>query len=167
LRAQPNDWQAIVSTAAKATSEGGKKAEAYRSFWARFIDRVRKEHPGWTNAKVAGTDSWITMRCPIAGALYGVSFATGSRTRAELYIDSGDAEQNSELFEHFAGSKSEIEAAFGQPLSWEDLPDRRACRIAIYGEGDVLNLEEHDQYIDWMFDRSGRMRTIFEPLSRP
>ena len=165
LRAQPNEWHAVISTAAKATSEGGGKAEAYRAFWSRFIERVHVEHPGWTNARVPSGDNWITMRSPMKGCVYGVNFAMGGKTRAKLYIDTGDAEDNLAVLEGLAEHKAAIEASFGAPLSWEELPQRRACRIAYYGSGDATNLDAHDSYIDWMFDASSRLRLALQPFA--
>jgi hypothetical protein len=165
LRAQPNDWHAVVSTAARATSEGGAKAEAYRTFWARFLERVRAEHPGWTNARTPSPNNWFDMKSRIKGAHYSVSFAMNGRTKSDLYIDSGDEEENLRILRTFEAKKESIEATFGGPLSWEDLPNRRACRIAIWGEGDVLSTDEHDRYIDWFFDTSDRLRRALEPTS--
>ena len=128
LRAQPNEWHAVISTAAKATSESGGKADSYRAFWSRFIERVHQEHPGWTNARVPSGDNWITMKCPMKGCVYGVSFAMGGKTRAELYIDTGDGEENLAILEGFAEHRAEIEAAFGGPLFWEELP--REARLS-------------------------------------
>jgi hypothetical protein len=155
----------VISTAAKATSEIGGKADAYRTFWGRFIERVQLEHPGWTNARVPSGDNWITMKCPMKGCLYGVNFAMGGKTRAELYIDTGDGDENQAILEGFAEHKEEIEGAFGAPLSWEELPGKRACRIAYYGAGDAADLDSHDAYIDWMFDASSRLRRALEPFA--
>jgi hypothetical protein len=162
LRAQPNDWHAVVATSAKATSEGGPKAEAYRGFWKRFLERVHQEHPDWTNARTPRVDNWLDLKSPIRGAHYSVGFAMNSRTKSELYIDSGDEEENLQLLNSFAAEKEEIERSYGAPLSWEDLPGRRACRIAVYGEGDVLDVDKHDEYIDWFFDTSARLRAALE-----
>jgi hypothetical protein len=165
LRAQPNEWHAVVATAAKATSEGGGKADAYRLFWTDFLERVHTEHPTWTNAKVASGNNWLTLKCPIKDCAYGVNFAMGGKTRAELYIFAGDAEENIDRLEEFAAHKAEIEAIAGEPLSWEDLPGKRACRIAIYGTGDAATLAEHAAYIDWFFDASSRLRAALEPFA--
>jgi hypothetical protein len=90
------------------------------------------------------------MPCPIKGGPhYAVSFAQGGKLRSELYIDFGNAPQNASLFESFAEKKARIERHDGAPLSWEELPDRRACRIADYSDGDVTNGDEFDHYIDW------------------
>lgn len=163
LRAQPNDWHAVVATAAKATTEGGPKAEAYRAFWTRFIERIHREHPGWTNARVPGVNNWFDIRSPIRGAHYAVAFNRNGRISCELYIDSGDEDANLDLLRHFESQRDAVESSFGGPLSWEDLPGRRACRIAAYGEGDVLNTERHAEYIDWFFETSAKLRSALEP----
>lgn len=165
LRAQPNEWHAVVSSAAKATSETGGKADAYRAYWTRFIERVHMEHPGWTNARVPSGDNWMNMKSPIKGCLYGVNFAMGGKTRAELYIDAGDAEENLGILEALASHKFEVEASFGEELSWEELPGKRACRIATYGTGDAANTDEHDAYVDWMLNASSRLRAALEPFA--
>lgn len=51
-------------------------------------------------------------------------------SRVELYIDRYDAAVNKEIFDGLASHKDEIEAAFGEPLSWQRLETKRACRIA-------------------------------------
>lgn len=49
----------------------------------------------------------------------------------ELYIDRGkDAdEENKNIFDTLFGSKSTIESSFGEPLEWQRLDTKRACRI--------------------------------------
>jgi hypothetical protein len=78
--------------------------------------------------------------------------------RSELYIDSGDAQKNLELFRALQAERAAIEAAYGEPLHWEELPTKQACRLTDYAEGDVSNLDQHDSYIDWFFDASQRLR---------
>jgi len=49
----------------------------------------------------------------------------------ELYIDRGRETEaiNRKIFDHLVEQKDVIEDAFGQPLSWEALETKRACRI--------------------------------------
>jgi hypothetical protein len=65
------------------------------------------------------------------------------RSRVELYIDRADAETNDRIFDELLSHKSEIEAAFGERLSWERLEDsissRVAYRIVSGGSGDAEN----------------------------
>jgi Domain of unknown function (DUF4268) len=167
LRAQPNDWHAQVAAAAKSTSRQAGKAPLYAAFWTRFLERVRTEHPGWTNARKPPTSNWFPMACPFKGGpYYCVSFAQGGRLRNELYIDFGDAGANMALFERLAAIKEEIQASYGTALVWEDLPGKQACRIADYGEGDVSNGDQFDEYIDWFFDTGSRLRTAIGAAAR-
>ena len=163
VRAQPNDWHAQVAAVTKSSSLQAGKAPLYREFWTRFLERVGAEHPEWTNASKPQTANWFAMACPFKGGpYYAFSFAAGGKLRSELYIDFGDAETNTELFASLAERRDAIEQVYGSRLSWEELEGKRACRIADYGDGDVVNVDQHDAYIDWFFDRGARLRQAVE-----
>jgi hypothetical protein len=159
LRAQPNDWHATVSSKAKNTSNQVGKAPLYVAFWTRFLERQAAERPSWSNAKKPQAANWIQMPCPFKGlSYYSASFAQGGKLRNELYLDSDDPDQVIQIFNRLASKKGLIEATYGGPLVWEELPGKRACRIADYATGDVVNGDSFDQYIDWFFDSGDRLR---------
>jgi hypothetical protein len=107
------------------------------------------------------------MACPFKGGpYYCASFPLGGKLRTELYIDFGDADANTALFDRLAAIKDEIEASYGAALVWEDLSGKRACRIADYGQGDVSNGDQFDEYIDWFFDTGTRLRTAIGAAAR-
>ena len=72
--------------------------------------------------------------------------------------DFGEADENASLFQALLDQKDLIEADYGGALSWEALPDKRACRIAGYSNGDVTNADEFDAYITWFFETGTRLR---------
>lgn len=166
LRAQPNDWHAQVAAAARSSALSGK-ASLYQAFWGRFLDRVRAERPGWTRAQKPPASNWLSMPCPFKGGPnYGVSFGSQGRIKTELYIDyPDDAERALALFQQLADLKDTIEATFGGGLSWEELPGRRACRIAVYGPGDVAHGHEFDEYIAWFLDTGDRLRAAIAAVT--
>lgn len=165
LRVQPNDWHAHLSAVARGVSAGAGKANFYLEFWGAFLERVRKEHPDWTNARKATTANWLAMPSPFKGGpRYSVSFAFGGQLRDELYIDYQDPDAVTALFDGLARHRDLIQAVYGDELSWEELPERRASRIAAYSEGDVSNTELHDHYIDWFFDPETRLRKAIETV---
>ena len=63
------------------------------------------------------------------GMLFAYTLSSSS-SRVELYISRGDAERNKQTYDELHTHKSEIEAAFGRPLSWERLEERKSSRIA-------------------------------------
>jgi hypothetical protein len=166
LRAQPNDWHARVSAVARATSQSTGKPALYVEFWNRFIERVRVEHPGWTNARKPGPANWMAMPCPFKGGpFYAFSFNWAGKIRSELYIDYSEADQVDALFAALEQSRGAIEQVYGSALSWEPLPDKRASRIADYGDGDVASTDQYDKYIDWFFDSGERLRAAISSVA--
>ncbi|CAN5842119.1 DUF4268 domain-containing protein [soil metagenome] len=126
---QPNDWQKQVRAATQAGAVAGKGA-LYVQFWTRFLERVHEEHPDWTQSRRAGPENWFEMKSPIKGCRFSCSFAQNERLRHELYIDSGDGERNTQLFEELAAQQGQIETVYENPLSWEELPTKKASRVA-------------------------------------
>jgi hypothetical protein len=168
LRVQPNDWHAQLAAAADTTSKQAGKAPLYQSFWTRFLDRIRQEHPDWTNPnRKPQPENWFDMPSQFKSrARYFVSFPRGGKLRSELYIDSRDQDANTALFDRLVAMKSEIETAYGGPLSWEPLPDRQSCRIADYTDGDVSNQDQFDSYIGWFFTTGSRLRAALDNAAR-
>ena len=158
LVAQPNDWQKQVRTAAQSKTRGAR-AELYEAFWTRYLGRLALEHPTWSNARKPSYQNWMDFPSPIRGTRLNPSFAQGDRLRHELYIDTGNKDRNRALFDALLSQREHIEAVYGAPLSWEELPNARASRIAAYlDDATVEASERHDEFIDWMFEAGERFR---------
>ena len=160
---QPNDWQKQVRAATQAISA---KGALYVAFWTRFLERVHAEHPDWTQSKAAGPYNWFEMKSPIKGTTISHTFAQGERLRLELYIDSGERDRNDEIFQQLGAQREQIEAVYGRPLTWEELPDRRASRVAEYWDGCAVgDVDRHEEFINWFFDAGERLRTALKSAS--
>lgn len=165
LRAQPNDWHAQLSAVAKSTAQDSGKGQLYRQFWGLLLERVHKDRPTWTRAKIPAAANWMTMPSPIKGTVFGVNFTQNQQIRTELYIDSGDGEDNARIFEALQKHKDEIEQQFGGSMSWEPMPNRRACRIAVYSSGDVTQSDSYEDYIEWFIEVGTRFRAALAPYA--
>jgi hypothetical protein len=162
--AEPNDWQKHVRATSRAGQIGGK-GEYYLRFWARYLDRIHEEHPGWTRARKPQTSNWMDQPHPLIGAHISLSFAAGGRLRHELYIDTQDAQRNAVLLEGLADHRGLLEQHYGRELQFEPLPERRACRVADYrDDADVTDTDRHDEFIDWFFDAGERLRRALAVL---
>ena len=108
------------------------------------------------------------MKSPLRGAIISSVFAQGERLRHELYIDTGDGERNLEIFEHLRGQQEQFESSYGRPVDWEELPQRRACRVADYRENSsVADEAQHGEFVDWFLDASVRLRRALAALGPP
>jgi hypothetical protein len=165
LQAQPNDWATQVAATAQAASQATGKAAAYSAFWTKMLEQVRTEHPDWTRARRPGPVNWLAMRSPFRGeGSYSLVFCQQRQIRTELYIDHTDGARVGAIFDSLYRRKDRIEETFGQALSWEKLPSRRASRVAIYSEGDVLDTEQHDAFVAWFLDTQTRLRRAIDAV---
>ncbi|WP_082767123.1 DUF4268 domain-containing protein [Bosea sp. PAMC 26642] len=111
--------------------------EKYKQYFQYLIDELREKHK-FTNARAAQPQNWYSFSSQNSRLFkYGTSFSQGGKVRAEVYLDCDNKEQNEAIFDCLFAKKSQIELKFGAPLNWERLEKKRACRIAIYRDGDI------------------------------
>lgn len=155
---KPNDWGKAVGSASTAVSE---KGEAYREFWAGWLERVRSEHPEWTNARKPQPAQWMAMSTGLSGVSYNVSF-TRAGLCCEIYFGAASSEVNEHRFRAAEARKPELDAAFGRPLTWDALPGRKGCRISAMTPGSVEQADQWPAYLDWFIETHGRLRQAVE-----
>ncbi|WP_433784133.1 DUF4268 domain-containing protein [Actinomycetospora sp. CA-101289] len=167
LRAQPNGWHARVATAARAAAPSSARADLYQRFWVRCLEQVHQRHPGWTRNRRPGAANWLQLPSPFRGeSYYAFTFVAQRRVRAELYLDAaGDPTRVADLYAALHHHRAEIEGDYGGPLNWEELPHRRASRIADYTDGDITDTASHDFLIAWFVDHGARLRTAIDRVS--
>jgi CBS domain-containing protein len=120
--------------------------KAYIDFYGALINELRKQ-PGFTHLQsMPNGVNWDWARDVAVGnrkiASFNYSFGRRSIFRVELYIDSGDATINKEIFDALLAQRDEIEAEVGHELTWQRLDNRRASRIARTFWGNITNSEE-------------------------
>ncbi len=131
---EANDYQ--VQLREKGQVSRKQRAERYDvrlRFWEGLVALARQHKTRHANIK-PGVYNWIGASSGIRGL--GFNYAIVQEYGiAELYIDRGDAVENKRIFDKFFEHKEEIEKSFGEPLSWERLDNKRACRIRSVVEG--------------------------------
>lgn len=167
LVAQPNDWG--KSFKSQAQSENiSEKSGSYQEFWGKFLETVKEQKPGWTNSKVPSKFNYMNLSSGTSAISYGLNFPslqTGSGLKAELYLwDSQDDSKNKARFDYLADRKDEIEAAFGGPLNWEEMPNNKASRISIiHPNASVDEVSRWSDYIDWFITTTEKLKKVFGP----
>ena len=160
----PNEWQ--KRRRRRTTKTISTRGEAYRDYFQELIDELREKHK-FTGARIAQPQNWYSFASGFTGITYSTSFSQGNRARAEVYIDRGDGEQNDSLFEWLKGQRPEIEAEMQEPLEWEPLEAKRACRIAIYRSGSIDDDAEALREVRrWAVNRLLKLKKAFDACLR-
>ena len=171
--ARPNTWEKKVRS---ATNQGPLTAtqELYVRFWGEFMQQQNNLYPEWSSLMKQQEikRSWVTFSSGLSGAWFSVSFggSVGQRTqylgekvlRSELYFGGPNSDLNTARFEALLELKGEIEKIFGKPLDFESLPDRSACRIAIYRPGVISDETNWPEYIRWYLDTQTKLRDALD-----
>lgn len=115
---------------------GDQKAElaerhiARKKFWTALLALAKNKTKLHSGASPS-TRNWVGTPAGIQGLGFGYVVRQHD-AQVELYIDqdkeTGDG--NQKILEKLQANKDAIEKDFGDPLYWEALEDRRACRIS-------------------------------------
>ncbi len=114
----------------KEQKERKEKAERLPLF--RFWESLLALGGGRTalHAKMSPSESGsIGTGAGISGIGFYYSVSKNG-SRVELYIDRGEVTINKKTFDELLSHKDEIEIMFNEPLSWQRLDEKRACRVA-------------------------------------
>lgn len=135
-----------------------------RDFWTKLLAKAREKTNLHANISPS-KQSWIST----GGGRAGLSFnytITRKNGGVELYIDKGKEsdEINKRWFDFIFSHKAEIEQAFGDPLEWERLNERRASRIAKrYATGNLYDEATWAGVQDKMIDAMIRLEKVLRP----
>jgi hypothetical protein len=108
------------------------RAERYSlryEFWTELLAKSKEKTQLHTHIS-PGKFHWVGTSVGKNGLAWNYAIRKHDAD-AELYIDRGKNadEENKAIFDQLAASKPEIEATFGEPLDWQRLEGKRACRI--------------------------------------
>lgn len=140
----------------------------FRNFWAQLIERSRAATTLLASRSTT-TDQWISAGIGRAGFWLSLGL-TEQRARIECYIRAakdGD-ERGKAAFHALLAQRAAIEAAFGEALDWQELPDRIGSRICKDLEGGWRTPEsEWPTLQDRMIETMIRLeRALREPIHK-
>ena len=158
LVVQPNDWGKAIKS--PTTDPESKRAPLYLRFWGDWLDRV-KPH-GWTNRKPP-PKHWLSMSAGSV-ARYTVSFRSDGLL-SELFFRHEDPEINQQRWEVLNSRRDRIERVFGGDLDFDDLPNRKGCRVGVHVHGSQ-SIEDDSGllggYSAWFEDTQVKLRNAIE-----
>lgn len=149
LVCKPDEEMKAIGTEIKDLSDRGK---FNIQFWESMMDKCKGRLDHFCNKK-ASKYHFHQGSAGRGGFLF-VFIASRKGYGIELYIDSGEEDKNLAYLRELEGSKSEIENGLGKSLSWEELSEKRACRVRLTICSDSITdcewIKAQDQMIVWM-----------------
>ena len=148
----------------EGATEEKNRHRVRREFWTEIIRAISGKTGLYQNISPS-SQGWINAGSGVRGVGFNL-VATRTSGRAEVYIDRGDGEENTFIYDQLHAQKDAIQAAFGGDLIWEPLEGKRACRIKSEMAGNIFDRDQWPAMIDFMTDAMVRMENAFrEPLA--
>ncbi len=150
---KPNEYQREISQ--EILSEADKKRHQFRvEFFTKLTDKYKELNPNWNKVK-AQPQHWLSFGAGKTGFSYSWAFrmTNGWRFAIELYIDQHDQEENKRMLKELEQMRGDIEKELGFQLDFQELPEKRACRIEFSkqtsGPITKLNESEKEELVKW------------------
>lgn len=136
-----------------------------RAFWERALPVLRNE-TGLFAGVSPSSDHWLTGSSGFSGIAFN-PIILKDKARAEMYIDTGDAERNKRIFKELHEKKDEYESRFGAEIDWQELPKKRACRICVFNyNSGLVDTEQWDSAIEFLAKNIAKLMEVFKaPLA--
>lgn len=157
----------VISMANKSreeveTQEQNKERHNIRfNFWTAYLKEINSVTTLYQNVSPS-KDAWIGSGSGMSSVGFN-SVATRSYVRIELYINSGDKDNNKMIFDALASKKAKIESEFGGSLTWERLDNNITARIKFeLPNVSIFNEQDWPKMIAFMVDAVPRFERAFK-----
>ncbi len=161
--AMPNDWEKQARQAARQASSDSSTETGlfYQEYWLALRQAAEKMGKAGYFPK-AWPRHWLPFNIGRSGFHLSVAIQRAERQlRVELYMHQKNTPPK-QAFRQLEASKAQIEADYGSALDWQELPGRRASRIAVFlGDVDSEARDEWPRQHIWILDQLNRFRSVF------
>lgn len=142
----------------------GETRARQHAYWNALREHL-KAHDGAVRMGKPRPQSWVTFAIGRTGIWMSATMNTLKNwIGVELTLGHADAKA---FFHLLQEDKEAIESAFGGPLEWQELPEKKSCRIAIYKHNtDPLDEADWPTQHPWMADKLERLNKVFRERVR-
>lgn len=162
LVVEPNSWEREIKSSVEKIDERHQK---YLQIFTRLVAEYEKIKPDWGHL-TAKPSSWVAFGGGKTGFRLVWAFRGDNKFNTELYIDTKDKDEIKMYFNELKKHQKEIEREIPD-LSWEELPDRRASRIALYykmpANIKTLNENQINDLIQWAIEKMDLFKKVITP----
>jgi hypothetical protein len=154
----------VRQAVAQASAETSPTKKLQLEFWTALRDKLL-ETKTVPSAQSPRPQYWYNIALGRTGYYLSSTANVGEGViRVRLYLEGrygGDA-----ALRHLEEDRNAIEAAVGEPLTWNPNPTATNKVVALERAADLTNKAAWPEYVDWMVDAVRRMRSVFGPRVR-
>ena len=159
----------MMAKEAEEKSVSNEQRQSHRlrqAFWEQALDAFGDSSCNLYNNISPSKDHWLAAGSGLSGMSFNLIFGKGE-VRVEFYMSRAQAEANQFVFERLEAQKQDIEAAFGNALTWQPLPNKKACRIQYSKPVDGYDKANWPDMIQWLITHMTRLeQALKEPLEQ-
>ena len=139
----------------------------HTEFWEQLLQLSKNRTSLFANIS-PGEKTWISTSAGRNGIAFNYVIRKNSGS-IELYIDTGNADDNKRHFDKLFSQKDQIEERFGQSVNWERLDHRKASRLSFVAANEGLASKEswpeiQDKMIEAMIRFSDALKPEIKEL---
>jgi hypothetical protein len=159
--AQPNNWARAVDAKVSGDGELADRHKIRLAYWASFADYLRNHDPSFAIRR-QNKDHWFEFGIGRAGYAISCTISTNkNRVGVELYNHNDPLKI---AIRHLMAARAEIESAIGEQLDWQELPTKKASRVALYRNNvDPADAANYPDLHAWMLKNMQAFRRAFAP----
>ena len=158
--ASPNDWTKSARAATRQV-EGAlvHHQQVSLAYWASFSEFLAAKKSTF-HIRRSAKGHWFDFAIGRAGFVIRAHISTeNQRIGVELYKHN---DVGKIAFRTLLADKAKIEAEIGEPLDWQELPEKKASRIALYKTGvDPADEKQLPALHEWMLAKMERFQKVF------
>ncbi|MEO7174403.1 MAG: DUF4268 domain-containing protein [Saprospiraceae bacterium] len=133
-----------------------------KKYWQQILPLINNTHL-FENVNPTKAN-WLNTGAGLAGIAFTLVISQ-SYARIELTISSSSKEKNKTYFKKLQSNKEAIDQAFGNPLTWEELPDNKMSRIKFELQGvNLFNEADWPIMNEFLVDNLPKFEQAIQPF---
>lgn len=119
-----------------------------REYWEQALEVFQKSDCNLYDNISTTKDHWLCAGSGVTGCPFSLIF-NQKELRVELWLSRSNGEENKWLFDKLFEQKDQIDSAFGEPLEWLRLDDKKQSRIQFSCKVEGFNKDIWHDHITW------------------
>ncbi len=131
-------------------------------FWHQTLEKLQDDKVTLYRGVAPSRGHWLSTGAGLSGVQYVMIF-NRDEARVHLEFNRAAKEQNKMLFDVLNTDAAELDKAFGAPLLWRRMDDKKASIVGYAKSFDGHNRDSWPAMIAWLVEHIQRMEKIFDP----